>query len=401
MDRITKHRGELKLTAKKRGGFAVWFQREGKSKFNPIAQFSSKSDELSGATGTMTFINGVPASFELEDGTLIFGKVVSVQIPGVNEVPMVGSEIMDSFSPTHTRLPRSTKEAMAKCYSIDNFHLKFNKGARWDTAPSSEGNSEDKFQLIGADQGKLNYLLHADFGHSNFKALAARTTKSAKALGFGNESSPLITLQVAPQWRWIVGLGNASVYENGMTLHHIYGFPYIPGSSIKGMLRTWMIQECFDFSEPKALENPIFRHLFGHGKLSDQEETKVPEKAGKIGAIVFFDAFPTEPVQVEPDIINNHFQDYYEGNAPPADWLMPNPVFFMTAVGGKLEFNLGLSNDPIIGDHAAPFLEKFKSQLSPASKLSELVRLWFVDALQYAGIGAKTAVGYGRMITLK
>ncbi len=43
----------------------------------------------------------------------------------------------------------------------------------------------------------------------------------------------------------IVGLGNESVYDTSMTLHHMYGIPFIPASAIKGVIRSWIIAEMF------------------------------------------------------------------------------------------------------------------------------------------------------------
>lgn len=40
------------------------------------------------------------------------------------------------------------------------------------------------------------------------------------------------------QWRMVVGLGGPSVLETAMTLHHLYGFPVIPGSALKGLTRA-------------------------------------------------------------------------------------------------------------------------------------------------------------------
>lgn len=41
--------------------------------------------------------------------------------------------------------------------------------------------------------------------------------------------------------RLIVGLGGGSALEVSIKLHFIYGFPYIPSSSIKGVLRAYKI----------------------------------------------------------------------------------------------------------------------------------------------------------------
>lgn len=43
-------------------------------------------------------------------------------------------------------------------------------------------------------------------------------------------------------WRLVVGLGLPSPLETGITLHHLYGFPYLPGSAIKGVTRAWRMQ---------------------------------------------------------------------------------------------------------------------------------------------------------------
>ncbi len=48
------------------------------------------------------------------------------------------------------------------------------------------------------------------------------------------------------EWRLIVGLGLPSSLETGITLHHLYGFPYLPGSAIKGVTRGWKLQQTAD-----------------------------------------------------------------------------------------------------------------------------------------------------------
>lgn len=47
-------------------------------------------------------------------------------------------------------------------------------------------------------------------------------------------------------WRLIVGLGLPSPLEAGITLHHLYGIPYLPGSAIKGVTRNWKLQKIAD-----------------------------------------------------------------------------------------------------------------------------------------------------------
>ena len=50
-------------------------------------------------------------------------------------------------------------------------------------------------------------------------------------------------------WRMVVGLGSDHVQETSMTLDHVYGIPYLPGSAVKGVVRSWVIQEYFTDEE--------------------------------------------------------------------------------------------------------------------------------------------------------
>jgi len=43
------------------------------------------------------------------------------------------------------------------------------------------------------------------------------------------------------QTRLVIGSGTKGTLEMGITLHHHYGFPYIPGSALKGLTRTYGI----------------------------------------------------------------------------------------------------------------------------------------------------------------
>jgi CRISPR-associated protein Cmr6 len=49
-------------------------------------------------------------------------------------------------------------------------------------------------------------------------------------------------LQATPAAGIVHGLGGTHVRENSLTIHPVYGFPYIPGSSLKGVVRRWFIE---------------------------------------------------------------------------------------------------------------------------------------------------------------
>ena len=177
-----------------------------------------------------------------------------------------------------------------------------------------------------------------------------------------------------------LGLGHENVYETGITLHHIYGIPYIPASSVKGVVRSWIIQEKFDNNEEKAFadnsdESKMMCDIFGCDEKSYYKEARQ-------GSITFFDAFPTEAPTIEPDIMNPHYPEYYgKDNVPPTDYQNPVPIPFLTVKNTKFQFIIGSKKEPLnnykIGENT--------------------IEIWLKEALTHHGIGAKTAVGYGRM----
>lgn len=166
--------------------------------------------------------------------------------------------------------------------------------------------------------------------------------------------------------RFVTGLGREHPVENGFTWHFLLGVPFLPGSSVKGVVRAWAetwLQE----------EQSVIDRIFG------PEEKKVR----RAGSVVFFDALPVAPVRLEEEVLTPHYMDYYRGKEPPADWHNPNPIPFVTVAGGQtFVFALAPRRPENEGDreHAA------------------LAAGWLEDALLTAGAGAKTAVGYGRFI---
>ena len=176
-------------------------------------------------------------------------------------------------------------------------------------------------------------------------------------------------------WRFVSGLGAGHPFESGFIWHRTLGVPYLPGSSIKGMMRAWATR--WLCGEEDADEEQIRRRverLFGPENVTDQ--------GGDCGAFIAFDALPVAPPELELDILNPHYQPYYEDPAlPPADYYSPVPVFFLTVAPGQ----------------------RFSFALAPrrGAKLDDedLEWLWslLAGALREMGAGGKTAVGYGTM----
>lgn len=266
-----------------------------------------------------------------------------------------GHDMNDNFSLSDTKLPSDVREITFS--HIDNFSLKLNKAAPF---------IQEEFKVF--KDKKLRII--PDFSKVQFEQIQARQLSSIKTLNIiSNSDNPL---RLSPTWHFNIGLGHPSVYETSMTLHHIYGIPYIPASAIKGVVRSHIITECFgndEKAEKAALKNDEFVLFFGNLKQQ--------------GKIIFFDAFPESEPKIKPDVMNVHYQDYYNGSKPPADYLSPNPIFFLTVTKCKFSFFIGT---------------KPKNQEVMNIEIGDkTIFQWLKDALTNHGIGAKTAVGYGYM----
>src|SRR6266699_2079206 len=56
----------------------------------------------------------------------------------------------------------------------------------------------------------------------------------------------------ALDWRMVIGLGGESVLETDITLHHLYGIPFIPGSALKGLTRAYVSAEYKQYYIPET-----------------------------------------------------------------------------------------------------------------------------------------------------
>lgn len=162
--------------------------------------------------------------------------------------------------------------------------------------------------------------------------------------------------------RLIIGLGAASVIETGMTLHPLYGFPYLPGSGLKGLARAYA-----EIAEVASKEE--LHVIFG----SDDKNPRLASENIQ-GKVFFIDGLPTTFPKLELDIMNPHYGEYYRGEKPPADYLNPVPVTFL-AVAADERFSFAV--------------------FSRDKELAEKAKSWLIGGLTDLGAGGKTNVGYG------
>lgn len=162
----------------------------------------------------------------------------------------------------------------------------------------------------------------------------------------------------ATESRFVTGLGRSHPVENGFAWHPTLGVPYLPGSSVKGIVRAWAERE----AEPRP---------------SRKRADEILGSAGEAGHVVFLDAIPVAPVQLEADVMTPHYAGWGP-DEPPGDWCGPVPVPFL-----------------VMATQNSFFFSLVPARASAMSALAE-VFAWLRDALRDAGAGAKTSVGYGR-----
>jgi len=293
------------------------------------------------------------------------------------------------YSDEEYYLPKDTKDTLIDknridTNRIDNFNLLLNKTAFFDGKKFLFYKRDEQNEIIITNKYNAlktqydNFIRHLSKSYEN--AVTQLVSKD-------NLASDIFS----PDWRVIIGLGNESVYEISITLHHIYGIPYIPGQAIKGVTRSFIINECFNQKEDAALKDKLFCCIFGSAENSVLKEYQ--------GRVIFFDAYPVNFPSLEVDIMNPHYGDYYQGKEiPPADYLNPNPIPFLT-VGKTSEFRffvgmkqLKTAKDVLNGQKSA-ILDRIS--LKEESFLYEIAFRWLKKALIDFGIGAKTAIGYG------
>ena len=166
-------------------------------------------------------------------------------------------------------------------------------------------------------------------------------------------------------WRLISGLGKKGSYEIGFTFH-TYGFPYLPGSSLKGLARSYGLLEIASLlgeeklkslrdhvaskTNQKADELGLLNSLDYILSLEEEKEFEAnlevclpTDDARKMavafrklfgttafaGRVVFYDSIPGHIPSLEMDIMNPHYPKYYDGSEFPTNWQSPIPVKFI------------------------------------------------------------------------
>jgi CRISPR-associated protein Cmr6 len=259
-----------------------------------------------------------------------------------------------------------------------------------------------KFFLQEINNQTKNKSIIEEF-YNKFKERVKKQKESLKKIGYED----IFSSKLKTAYRLVVGLGSGSVFETSLTLHHIFGIPYIPASALKGVVRSvsfWEIaksemkkNENFNIEEfqkklyDENISNSDTEEIIIHKILFGTQEFK--------GLLIFLDSYPENNNFdiFELDVMTPHYQEYYTQTQTPGDWENPNPITFLTVKKGiPFEFNV------LIDKHRLQEIEKNKiipknviEKLKNYEYLKNKVKRWLELALKEFGVGAKTRLGYG------
>lgn len=402
--------------------------KEGVIKLASIKSAEIKK-EWKGQAGSIARIGGVIQTATLASGERIFptqrqnkatkkkkrtgGRLPTppnyrqLKAPKITEIaPSEGEDNSGLFLPAPTQ--EILRKVIETCPADDlNYQYKLNRLSLSDKDQKFHYQSSSKVR--NGHEEEMSFV----FNRPNYSRFASQSLPGTP-LGQIRQIKKLLTgtqkyleFDFVPIQGVCIGLGDATVYETGLTLDFITGAPSIPASAQRGCMRNFILSECFEDAEEKALKNDLFRFIFGAAGDG-------PLEGGQKAQVTFWGGFAYKDITVEQDIINPHYQSHYSWGTeqirpgdrqenkpttvvPPGDWDMPIPVAFLRAKG-TFKLFLSLKKDPELADfsHAsALFSDGFSTALTPQSKVSDLLREWTSLTFFHAGIGAKTALGYG------
>lgn len=308
--------------------------------------------------------------------------------------------------PDQLPLPKKSRDAFSRKQS-PNIGLLFERYTqfqkRWELKDIGKRKPSSKQYL-------LTQLANTSTGDEEREEFAHRWQKMV---------APAEAWQMTPTWRFVTGMGNKTALEVGFTFHRVYGFPYIPSSSLKGLARSVALleitqqagQEMVGLQDALAelqakkptpiqkLETALLQQPLENKRKSEEcyptelqklvgkegyEKVKVLAKQFRkvfgtqhnVGQAIFHDAIPAAKPTLEVDVMTVHFPQYYQGSEPPADTQSPTPIPFLTVGQTQFWFAVGWQGDP-----------------DPAAYAKAIE--WLKFGLMEFGAGAKTAVGYG------
>jgi len=285
--------------------------------------------------------------------------------------------------------PDTVKE-QAKDMTKGNFGLWYNKFIPVKT----HEDKKDAFKTCDAS-GKVPEVV--EFYEARYKLMQKETAVMLKRLlgkkhqdqsgycgSFSESDYKVITIRASLKTPLITGIGELHPHEVSMVFDHNLGIPYIPAAGVKGIVRfahtlSIFLDETGKVKEEYQNQDSIEESITDIPDIFGGIKAKGKEKDVLRGRAVFLDAYPENVTDLHIDIMNPHYADYYgdpRKQTPPADYLSPNPLKFLTVAPGAVYV--------------------FRAIARKESDIPRKVKEALSTALTEEGVGAKTALGYGR-----
>ena len=241
----------------------------------------------------------------------------------------------------------------------------FENLAKW----RSEGNSKDVKQEVGIyNKGIENFCFKETSPVSMWREID------------GYQNFQLVTCYPG----LLIGTGNpheisvASAIKCGFAFDAVTGYPYIPGSSLKGMLRSCFPGDNKETSISKEYEEYLLMHI-REIKKDNRNEGKWNIEALKSHIFengdIFLGAFPSERSVGSSMLAMEYI-------TPHKKFANPVPISLIK-VKPEVQFEFGFILKDYVADGAVVFSAKEKLEL-------------FKRLILDMGIGAKTNVGFGK-----
>lgn len=291
-----------------------------------------------------------------------------------------------------------------------------------------------------ADQEKTTALEKAT--HLSAKALKVLSALCQRQQAIALQHESIRYFPATSTSPFVTGMGNEHPLENGFSFLNPYGLPYLPGSSIKGVLRSaaeelalglygetegWdmlAVWWLFGFEAGSAMlsqkhygidvldeeasrrcklfqewvikndydQDTLDQFILATVAKKDQKKylenrshflSNLPEELSNQGVLRFWDVYP-QSKQLAMDILTPHHSGYFQGKNAPHDSEQPVPNVFLT-IPPKSEF------------HFYSTCEIARLPKALQKNWQGLLQSAFNYAFDWLGFGAKTAVGYGQV----
>lgn len=266
-----------------------------------------------------------------------------------------------TFIPLPVRVRQHAQGVTQQTDSTPNLSLLYYKMAGvFATSQNQSGNTT--YEIL-KDRSSFLKIVVARSGIAAYAQSYAARRSSLEKIGVG--------FSLTTSKRLVFGVGYSHPLEIGFTFDWTTGLPVIPGSSLKGVARSF----ASDNKEACGVDDDLINKIFG------------PQNSVEAGRIIFFPAYPClndGQKFLDLDVMTPHYGPYYRDPSknPPGDWHNPVPLHFLTVpVGVRYCFRLADRRNLAWKEADSDLLNKAKEILS--------------SALIEHGVGAKTSVDYG------